>query len=51
MTDRWLIALDIDGTLIGEDGSVSDEVINQVQRVEGLGHEVMLATGRSVSMT
>ncbi|MET4783325.1 HAD-IIB family hydrolase [Glaciihabitans sp. UYNi722] len=51
MTDRWLIALDIDGTLMREDGSVSDEVIAQVQRVRDLGHEVMLATGRSVSMT
>ena len=51
MTDRWLIALDIDGTLMREDGSISDEVIAQVQRVRDLGHEVMLATGRSVSMT
>ncbi|HEY8912313.1 HAD family hydrolase [Lacisediminihabitans sp.] len=51
MTDRWLIALDIDGTILREDGTVSDEVIAQVQRVRDLGHEVMLATGRSVSMT
>jgi Cof subfamily protein (haloacid dehalogenase superfamily) len=51
MNDRWLIALDIDGTILREDGTVSDEVIAQVQRVRDLGHEVMLATGRSVSMT
>lgn len=51
MTDRWLVALDIDGTLMQEDGVVSPEVIAQVQRVRDLGHEVMLATGRSVAMT
>ena len=51
MIEPWLIALDIDGTLLREDGTVSDEVILQVQRMRDLGHEVMLATGRSVSMT
>ena len=51
MTDRWLVALDIDGTVLQEDGTLSDAVIEQVQRVADLGHEVMLATGRSVSMT
>lgn len=50
MTEPLLIALDIDGTVLREDGSVSDEVITQVQRVRDLGHEVMIATGRSVSM-
>lgn len=50
MTDPLLIALDIDGTVLREDGSISDEVIAQVQRVRDLGHEVMIATGRSVSM-
>jgi Cof subfamily protein (haloacid dehalogenase superfamily) len=49
--DRWLIALDIDGTVLLEDGSISDQVIEQVRRVRDLGHEVMLATGRSASMT
>ena len=51
MTAPWLVALDIDGTLMHENGYVSDEVITQVQRVRDEGHEVMLATGRSVSMT
>ncbi|MDQ1597968.1 MAG: 5-amino-6-(5-phospho-D-ribitylamino)uracil phosphatase [Microbacteriaceae bacterium] len=51
MSDRWLIALDIDGTLLREDGVISPDVIAAVQRVRDLGHEVMLATGRSVSMT
>jgi Cof subfamily protein (haloacid dehalogenase superfamily) len=49
--DRWLVALDIDGTLMREDGVISPDVIRAVQRVRDAGHEVMLATGRSVSMT
>jgi Cof subfamily protein (haloacid dehalogenase superfamily) len=51
VTGPWLVALDIDGTLMQEDGVVSPEVIAEVQRVRDAGHEVMLATGRSVSMT
>ena len=45
--DRWLIALDIDGTIIHEDGTLTDVVRDEVTRVSGLGHEIMLATGRS----
>jgi len=48
---RWIVALDVDGTVLHEDGSLGDAVREEVQRVEGLGHEVMLATGRSPSMT
>ena len=51
MTAPWLVALDIDGTLMREDGVVSPDVILEVQRVRDAGHEVMLATGRSVSLT
>ena len=47
----WLVALDIDGTVLHEDGTLSQTVIREVQRVRDLGHEVTLATGRSVSMT
>ena len=50
-SDRWLIALDIDGTVLHEDGTLSDDVVTQIARVRDLGHEVMLATGRSVAMT
>ncbi|MCU1413051.1 MAG: family hydrolase [Microbacteriaceae bacterium] len=46
-----LIALDVDGTVMREDGVITDEVIEAVHRARDLGHEVMLATGRSVSMT
>lgn len=48
---RALIALDIDGTILQEDGVLTDAVISAVQRVRDLGHEVTLSTGRSVSMT
>ncbi|MDF1477889.1 HAD-IIB family hydrolase [Leifsonia sp. H3M29-4] len=48
---EWLIALDIDGTVLREDGGMNDAVIGAVARVRDAGHEVMLATGRSVAMT
>ncbi|CAD5990323.1 HAD family hydrolase [Agreia sp. COWG] len=48
---RWLLALDIDGTIIYEDGTLTDAVRDEVTRVSGLGHEVMIATGRSVAST
>jgi Cof subfamily protein (haloacid dehalogenase superfamily) len=51
MTDRMLVALDIDGTVMREDGVITDEVIAAVAHARDLGHEVMLATGRSVAMT
>ena len=47
----WLVALDIDGTTLHEDGTISEAVIRQVRRVHEAGHEIMLATGRSVAMT
>ena len=51
MTERWLVALDIDGTVLHESGHLSDAVIAAVQTVRDAGHEVTLATGRSVAMT
>jgi 5-amino-6-(5-phospho-D-ribitylamino)uracil phosphatase len=46
-----LVALDIDGTTLRPDGSVSDAVIEEVRRLDAAGHEVMLATGRSAATT
>jgi 5-amino-6-(5-phospho-D-ribitylamino)uracil phosphatase len=46
-SDRWLIGLDIDGTLVHDDGYLSPEVAREVRRVKELGHEVIIATGRS----
>ena len=51
MSDRWLIALDIDGTVLHEDGTLSQSVITAVHKVRDAGHEVTLATGRSVALT
>jgi Cof subfamily protein (haloacid dehalogenase superfamily) len=47
--DRWLIGLDIDGTLVHDDGYLSPAVIKEVQRVKNLGHEVVIATGRAAA--
>ena len=46
-SDRWLIGLDIDGTLVHDDGYLSPVVAEEVRRVKDLGHEVVIATGRS----
>lgn len=48
---RLLIALDIDGTVLLEDGSPSPGVVEAVQAATAAGHEVTLATGRSWSST
>jgi Cof subfamily protein (haloacid dehalogenase superfamily) len=47
--DRWLIGLDIDGTLVHDDGYLSPEVVKEVHRVRNLGHEVIIATGRAAA--
>jgi Cof subfamily protein (haloacid dehalogenase superfamily) len=44
-----LIGLDIDGTLVHDDGYLSPEVVKEVQRVKELGHEVIIATGRAAA--
>jgi 5-amino-6-(5-phospho-D-ribitylamino)uracil phosphatase len=48
-SDRWLIGLDIDGTLVHDDGFLSSEVVKEVSRVKDLGHEVIIATGRAAA--
>ncbi|MFV0373974.1 HAD family hydrolase [Microbacterium sp.] len=42
-----LIALDVDGTVLLEDESLSPGVVDAVAHARRAGHEVMLATGRS----
>jgi Cof subfamily protein (haloacid dehalogenase superfamily) len=49
--DRWLIALDIDGTVMREDGTITDAVMDEIDRLVDAGHEVMIATGRPVALT
>ena len=48
-SERWLIGLDIDGTLVHDDGYLSPEVVREVKRVKDLGHEVIIATGRAAA--
>lgn len=50
-TERMLIALDIDGTVLLEDGSPSPGIVEAVAHAHRAGHEVMLATGRSWEAT
>jgi Cof subfamily protein (haloacid dehalogenase superfamily) len=50
-TKRWLVALDIDGTTMREDGVVTETVVAALRDAEAAGHEVMLSTGRSEGMT
>lgn len=45
--ERLLIALDVDGTVLLEDETLSPGILDAVARVRAEGHEVMLATGRS----
>ncbi len=47
VTERLLIALDIDGTVVLEDQSLSPGIVEAVEHAHRAGHEVMLATGRS----
>ncbi|MEY2676937.1 MAG: hypothetical protein RL510_957 [Actinomycetota bacterium] len=47
--DRWLIAIDIDGTLVHDDGYLAQPVIDEVKRVRDLGHQIVVATGRSAA--
>jgi len=43
----WLVALDVDGTVIHEDETLDDAVAAAVRTARDRGHEVTLATGRS----
>jgi 5-amino-6-(5-phospho-D-ribitylamino)uracil phosphatase len=48
---RWLVALDVDGTVMREDGVITDAVVAAVRAVADAGHEIMLSTGRSAAST
>ncbi len=49
--EQWFVALDVDGTIIHEDETLSDAVLDAVQRARDAGHIVTLATGRSWAAT
>lgn len=45
---RHLVALDIDGTTLHHDGTLSSEVYDAVRATVAAGHDVVIATGRSL---
>ena len=51
MTAPWLVGLDVDGTIILQDETMSPGVPAAVARVRDAGHIVTIATGRSWSST
>lgn len=51
IAEPWLVALDIDGTIIHEDETLTDVVFDAVRAARDAGHLVTLATGRSWEMT
>lgn len=46
--NRHLVALDVDGTLVNHDGAMSPGVREAANAVVDAGHEVIIATGRSL---
>ncbi|MBF4562149.1 HAD-IIB family hydrolase [Microbacterium sp. VKM Ac-2870] len=51
VTERLLIALDVDGTVLLEDETLSPGVVDAIAHAHRAGNEVMLATGRSWEST
>ncbi|PRB43723.1 HAD family hydrolase [Arthrobacter sp. MYb23] len=49
--NKLMIALDVDGTLVDHDGHMSPAVRSAAQAVVAEGHDVMIATGRSLNAT
>jgi 5-amino-6-(5-phospho-D-ribitylamino)uracil phosphatase len=46
MTDKHLIALDLDGTLLKDDKTISPLTKKVIQKAKEQGHQIMIATGR-----
>ncbi|MGO1393850.1 HAD family hydrolase [Agrococcus casei] len=51
MTARRLVALDVDGTIVHEDNTLSRSVYDTIREVGAAGHEIVIATGRSYGAT
>ncbi len=47
-TQNFLVALDVDGTLVDHDGVMTDTVRHAARAVVAAGHEVIISTGRSL---
>lgn len=48
---KFMVALDVDGTLVDHDGHMSASVRDAAQAVVAAGHDVLIATGRSLNAT
>ncbi|WP_247827682.1 HAD family hydrolase [Arthrobacter antioxidans] len=48
---QHLVALDVDGTLVDHEGNMTDEVRDAARAVLDAGHDVIIATGRSLGAT
>lgn len=46
---RLLVALDIDGTIMSSDGTIATPVCRSIGLVRAVGHQIVLATGRSLA--
>ena len=47
MSDRKIIFLDIDGTLLPRDGAMPDSTAEALKRAKANGHELVICTGRA----
>ena len=50
-TTKFMVALDVDGTLVDHDGHMSPGVREAARAVVSDGHDVLIATGRSLNAT
>ena len=48
---RWLVAIDLDGTMLTRDGLMSPAVRQAVREVAAAGVHVVIATGRAIGST
>lgn len=47
MSEPYLVALDVDGTIVHEDNTLSPSVYEAINEAEEAGHQIVIATGRS----
>ena len=50
-TNKYMICLDVDGTLVNHDGAMSRAVKDSARAIVAAGHEVVISTGRSLGAT
>ena len=46
--DKYLIALDIDGTLLNKDRIISPNTFSYLKKLINDGHKIVLASGRPI---